>query len=213
MSAIILAQDRLRVKEDVAFILAVDRSGSMKKVEKATRDAVNKYIAELQSGAPITFSIATFASTTKWVVSETSVDFVEPLTLADYQASGPTALYDTIGASIKKMENMEVLPVHPVIVVFTDGEDSCSTNYDAAKLKPMIEARRKLGWRFIAFVVGQEAVAATEAAGFLPGDTAPYAGDDAATRAAFELLATSTKLLITAVVTHALPPASFLSAA
>jgi Mg-chelatase subunit ChlD len=209
-NVVISPEDRLRVIEDVSITVLLDASGSMYGVEKATRDSANRYVEELNTGAPVTLSLATFSDDVKWVVSEIPSDAVRPLTKTHYRADGDTKLYDSIGEAIERIDAMDVPPVHPVVVVFTDGHDNVSVRFDAEQIKDLIRQRRACGWRFIAFVSGSNAVQATARAGFLATDTSEYAANDKSTQVAFELLAASTKRLVTAVVKKALPPARFL---
>jgi uncharacterized protein YegL len=214
MNTQITAAGRLspqQVLEDVLISVSVDGSGSMRKVREETLKAANDYITELQSGTPITFSLAVFNSTVQWRVTEQPVDNVRPLRQTDYVPAGGTALYDAIGEQIERIEMMDVPPVHPVIVVFTDGDDLSSKKYTAKILKPMIDERRARGWRFVAFIVGQKARISTQAAGFLSEDLAEYSGDATSTKAAFKRLATSTKRLVDAIEMKALPPSKFLA--
>jgi hypothetical protein len=197
------------ILEDIAMVGLIDDSGSMEVVEGVTRSSFNEYLRELQAGSPVRMSLATFGDDVRFIAKERSVDFVRPLTPTTYRANGcSTVLYDAIGDAIEHVEAMKVVPVHPVIYVFTDGMDTSSQRYSAATLKPMIELRRLLGWRFIAFVIGQNPREATEAAGFLPSDTFDYSGPG--TKAAFRKLAAGMKRLTEAVATHALPPGNFL---
>ena len=211
MSEVVISpEDRLRVIEDVSITVLLDASSSMHHVADETRQSANDYIGELQSGASVTLSIAAFADKITWLVDNTPSDTVGPLTTTHYRARGDTAFHDAIGEAIERIEAMEIPPVHPVVVVFTDGEDTASVKYDAEQIKAMIALRRMCGWRFIAFVVGHRAAQATQAAGFLKVDTAPYSGDGPGVQRAFKQLAASTKRLITAVERKALPPATFL---
>jgi uncharacterized protein YegL len=198
------------VLDDVHVTLLLDESSSMVGVGDATRSAANDYIAELQSGTPVRFSLAVFGDDVTWRIKAASVDIVRPLATRDYRPMGMTALYDAIGQSIERIDAMDIPPVHPVVVVFTDGEDSSSAQYDADTLRALIEDRRRRGWRFIAFIAGDDAREAVEAVGMLSDDVAEYAANDASTKAAFRRLATSTKRLVDAVETMALPPAKFL---
>lgn len=199
-----------QVLEDVIVSLVLDASGSMNDVREETRKAVNDYIGELQSGTPVTFSFGTFNNKITWKIAEQPVDAVKPLGIRDYMPDGRTRLYDAIGEAISRIEAMDVPPVHPIVVVFTDGEDLGSQNHSAESLKPMIEERRARGWRFIAFVIGSNARVGTTAAGFLPEDMAEYSANGKSTLAAFKKLAASTKRLVDAVEKRALPPARFL---
>ena len=201
MNTNIVSADRLspaQVLEDVVIVMLLDGSSSMDDVEVATRDAANDFIAELQ------------ATDVQWLITETPVNAIVPLTERQYWTDGNTALYDAVGEAIEHIEAMMLPPVYPVIAVFTDGDDTMSHKYDAATLAPMIAERRTRGWRFIAFVSGGDARTATQRAGFLAVDTAEYASNGAATKAAFRKLAASAKRLISAVEQKALPPANFL---
>lgn len=198
------------LKDDVIVVLLADESGSMNDVKEVTCNSINEYVGELQSGSSINFSLGTFSSTVEWLVTEESVDAVLPLDPSQYAPNGTTCLYDAIGEAIDRIENMGVPPVYPVVVVFTDGKDFGSLRYSSETLGPVIAECRGRGWRFIAFIVGDEARGSIESVGFLEGDVAEYDGDDKSTKAAFKKLAASTKRFVEAVEMKALPSARFL---
>lgn len=213
MNTNIISSNRLspaEVLDDVLISVVLDASGSMSNVREETRIAANEYIHELQSGTPVTFSLGVFNEKITWHVTEKAVDIVEDLKSRDYVTYGGTRLYDALGESIARVEAMDVPPVHPVIVIFTDGQDAGSREYTSKMLTPMIRERQARGWRFIAFIVGKKARISAEKVGFLPGDIAEYAGDAVSTKKAFQRLAESTKKLVEAVEMKALPSAKFL---
>lgn len=213
MNTNIISSDRLspaEILDDILISVVIDASGSMGHVREETRIAANDYIHELQSGTPVTFSLGFFNEKITWQIAEKPVDIVKDLKSRDYITCGGTHLYDAIGESIARVEVMDIPPVHPIIVIFTDGQDAGSHKYTSKMLTPMIQERQARGWRFIAFIVGKKARISAERVGFLPEDIAEYTGDATSTTKAFQRLAKSTKKLVEAVEMKALPSARFL---
>lgn len=80
-----------------------------------------------------------------------TIDIVKPLTDEDYYVRGCTALLDTVGSTVKKVENIqnrlpEELQAEKIIfVITTDGQENSSQEYSAKMVKKMIEKNQEKG--------------------------------------------------------------------
>ena len=77
------------------------------------------------------------------------------MTASDYCPGGCTALLDAIGQTILHVKNIhryirkEDLPEKTVFVITTDGMENASREFDAKKVKKLIEEQKKDGWEFL----------------------------------------------------------------
>jgi uncharacterized protein YegL len=136
----------------VAFIL--DRSGSMERISKQSMNNFNEQLQTLKKESHDQETLVTLVMfndkiDTKFI--DKPLDEVNELT--DYPTSGMTALYDSIGMTVNKLEGSVKKDHAALVVVITDGEENASSDYrgeDGRKaIKQKIERLEKLGnWTF-----------------------------------------------------------------
>jgi uncharacterized protein YegL len=136
----------------VAFIL--DRSGSMERISKQSMNNFNEQLQTLKKESHDQETLVTLVMfndkiDTKFI--DKPLDEVNELT--DYPTSGMTALYDSIGMTVNKLEGSVKKDHAALVVVITDGEENASSDYrgeDGRKaIKYKIERLEKLGnWTF-----------------------------------------------------------------
>ena len=140
---------------ELVFIL--DRSGSMRGLEKDTIGGFNSLI-EKQKNQDGKCYVSTVLFDHEMLVLHDRVDLqsVKPLTDNDYQVRGCTALIDAIGSSIHHIANIhkyarsEDVPQNTMFVIMTDGMENASKKYSSQKVKNMIEReKKKYGWEFL----------------------------------------------------------------
>lgn len=140
---------------ELVFIL--DRSGSMRGLEKDTIGGFNSMIEKQRLEAGEAY-VSTVLFDNESAVLHDRVDIrrVEPLTERDYFVRGCTALLDAIGGAIYHIGNVhkyarnEDVPEHTLFVITTDGMENASCHYSSDKVKKMIERQKeKYGWEFL----------------------------------------------------------------
>ena len=84
------------------------------------------------------------------------IQAVLPITEAEYQVGGNTALIDAIGMTIHKIKKAQkhtaedFRPERTLFVIITDGVENSSRRFTAKQVKALIEHHReKHGWEFI----------------------------------------------------------------
>jgi len=134
-------------KTHVQFVL--DSSGSMSRYKMEVIKAYNELLKR-QSRHPggSTFGFKTFHQE---ILPESMVN---PKYLKRFPTSGGTPLFDTIGHTIRMIE--EQLPNNNdiVFIIITDGQDTgpsydYKNHYYVDNLKPLVEEKQRLGWQFL----------------------------------------------------------------
>ncbi|WP_419921010.1 vWA domain-containing protein [Candidatus Poriferisodalis sp.] len=183
------ASDRSKV-----WIL-LDRSGSMNGLEIAVVRGVNRFIAE-QAAEPgkCKLTIAQFDSTDPFevLVDAVSVQKIEPHALERYQPRGLTPLFDAVGSLIgradrrmKQRSKAGKKPEDQTVVIVTDGYENASTDYSAADIHQLINARREQGWAFVFMGANQDSYSESAGLGVDPRSVQNYEASDEGVDEAF----------------------------
>ena len=179
---------------ELVFIL--DRSGSMAGLESDTIGGFNAML-EKQKKEPGTAYVSTVLFNNFGCVlhDRLEVQKVPPMTDADYQVGGCTALVDAIGDAIHHIGNIhkyarrEDVPEKTMFIITTDGYENASRRYDYETVRRMIQRQKeKYGWEFL--FLGANIDAAKEAARFgIGADRAVnYKCDEAGTALNYEVI-------------------------
>ena len=179
---------------ELVFIL--DRSGSMAGLESDTIGGFNAML-EKQKKEPGTAYVSTVLFNNFGCVlhDRLEVQKVPPMTDADYQVGGCTALVDAIGDAIHHIGNIhkyahrEDMPEKTMFIITTDGYENASRRYNYETVRRMIERQKeKYGWEFL--FLGANIDAAKEAARFgIDADRAVnYKCDEAGTALNYEVI-------------------------
>lgn len=156
---------------EIVFIL--DRSGSMSGFEADTVGGFNATVEKQKKEAGHAYvSTVLFNNTSTVLHDRADVRDVRPLTAAEYEVGGCTALLDAVGDAIRHIRNIhkyarpEDVPAHTVFLITTDGMENASSRYDYKTVKRMIkEQTQKYGWEFIFLAANIDAAAAAESIG------------------------------------------------
>lgn len=140
------------------IIFVIDESGSMQGTESDVIGGFNNFIEQQKTEhqGKITVSLYKFNSYWSRILNDLPIEEIRPLTNGDYTPGGLTALYDTIGNAITDIENQakyskrEHMASMVMMVIITDGQENASKEYDARKVKQMIQEREQSeNWQFI----------------------------------------------------------------
>lgn len=140
---------------EVVFIL--DRSGSMRGLERETIEGFNKVLSKQKNGeGEVIVSTILFNERSKVVHNRVDIGNVRPMTEDTYRVSGCTALLDAVGDAIKHIVNVrkhsrpENIPEKTLFVITTDGMENSSHYYTYSDIKRMIEKQKeRYNWEFI----------------------------------------------------------------
>lgn len=176
----------INVKEDCIMrqdlselIFIIDRSGSMYGLESDTIGGFNRVLEE-NAKAPGECNITTyfFSDHAELIHDRIPVRGVHPITSKDYIVGGCTALLDTLGTAISKIEHIfartdeSQLPAHVQFVIITDGFENASREYPRDKIRRLILSHQeKDHWDFLFLGADMDAIAEARSYG-IPADRA-----------------------------------------
>ena len=179
---------------EIVFIL--DRSGSMAGLESDTIGGYNSMLKKQkkEEGEAI-FSTVLFDDRTEVLHDRVPVKKVEDLTEDDYYVRGCTALLDAVGGAIEHIGKVQKempedeRPEKTLFIITTDGMENASHYYDYAKVKKLVEKKKKKhGWEFIFMGANIDAVKVAGQFGVSKKRAVRYECDGAGTQINFDVM-------------------------
>lgn len=179
------------------LVFIIDRSGSMYPQIADTIGGFNSVIDENRA-LPGEANITTILFDTKvhLLHNRVPVQAIRPMTRADYQPTGCTALLDAVGTGITMMvQNVrntlpEYRPQKVQFVIITDGLENASKEYHLAQIRSMIQLEREVyGWDFLFLGANMDAVSVAGDMGILQERAVTAMGDGIGTRKQYEAIA------------------------
>ena len=146
------------------IILILDKSGSMSGTESDTAGGFNSLIEKQKSeltNAWVTTWL--FNGQTELLYDRIPIREVKPMTAADIEVGGNTALYDAVGNAIKRTEliqkhlRKEDVPDLTLVAIMTDGYENASRQYNNSEIRELIEQKKQDGWEFLFLAAGIDA--------------------------------------------------------
>lgn len=185
---------------ELVFIL--DRSGSMAGLESDTIGGFNSVLKKHQEcEGEAVVSTVLFDNVSEVLHDRVDVRKVPPLTSADYQVRGCTALLDAVGGAIRHIERVqrympdEYKAEHVAFVITTDGLENASKRYTYDQVKRAIERKQEDGWEFLFMGANIDAAAEAARIGIRADRSATYVADTGGTKAVYESMADATCVL------------------
>jgi len=180
--------------KEVIFIL--DRSGSMQGLETDTIGGYNSMLDEHKVGdGEVLLSLVLFDDRFQVIHNRQDIKSVSPLTKREYFVRGSTALYDAIGRSIQKINQVQNrLPEGErsekiIFVIITDGYENASREYNRAEIQRLITRHKQLfGWEFLFLGANIDADEVAEHLGIDAHKAANYHADSKGTRKNFKVM-------------------------
>ena len=182
---------------EIVFIL--DRSGSMAGLEGDTIGGFNAMVEkQKKQDGKCYVSTVLFNTSASVLHDRIPLAQVPPMTEADYEVGGCTALLDAIGGAIHHIGNIhkyarpEDVPEHTVFVITTDGMENASHRYSSDEVKRMIEREKeKYGWEFLFLAANIDAVETAARIGVSRDRAVNYNADALGTELAYEAMSSA----------------------
>lgn len=180
--------------------LIVDESGSMTSIYTAALTNFNEQLQVLKEesnspeavakklliegeeydGVETHVSVVKFNQDVNVIVDLEEVSNVEEITQQDYQPSGTTALYDAIGETIERFQNIDDLDdpgTSVLFVIITDGMENASKRFGQKKIKSLVDELQATDkWTFT-FMGTEDALEQAYDIGLARGNVAAFSAD------------------------------------
>jgi len=180
-----------RVK--IWFLL--DRSGSMELLAADVIGGFNQYVND-QAGNPrkARLTAVQFDGLNPFEVicDARLIDDVPTLTSSMYEPRGMTPLYDAVGELIRTADqrlvdrsNRNEPKEDQLVIVFTDGCENVSREFDRAQVFDLIKERTDAGWTFVFMGANQDSYAEGHKIGMNDGNVQNYEATPDSVKAAF----------------------------
>lgn len=187
----------IRMKKNVTEVVFIlDKSGSMAGLETDTIGGFNSMLNKQKKAEGDAFvTTVLFNHHNEILHDRINVKGISPITEADYEVGGTTALMDAIGFSIQKIANVQKYTSEDqradkvLFVITTDGMENASREFTPNKIKQMIEHQKeKYGWDFMFLGANIDAIATAAKFGIDEDFAVDYHADNIGTKLNYELV-------------------------
>lgn len=172
---------------EVVFVL--DRSGSMSGLESDTIGGFNSMLRKQKKQEGKAFiTTVLFDDEYQLLHDHLELSSVKELTEEDYYTRGTTALYDAVGLTIKKIENIvrNYRKEKVIFVIITDGLENASQEFTGKKIRDMIREKKNRNWEFVFIGANIDAESVAEDIGISRKRAVNFIADSRGVRNNFE---------------------------
>ena len=140
------------MKKTIHYALILDQSGSMQQLRQEVISSFNEQaemifkLQKTEPGVEIKITLCTFNDDVSFKYIAQKIDLLKKLTTADYQPDSCTALYDAIGITMLKLNEIKQPDDEVFLAIFTDGLENASKNYTAKDISHKLKKAEKDGW-------------------------------------------------------------------
>ena len=159
---------------ELVFIL--DKSGSMQPLADDTIGGFNSNIEKHKDDdCNVLVTTVLFDTRVRAIHDRLPIAEVPPMTRETYDPYGSTALYDAVGRTIRRIENIhgylrpEDVPEAVLFIIITDGRENASRFFSGDRVRAMVEQKKADGWDFVFIGAGIDAYAGAEDIGISRG--------------------------------------------
>jgi hypothetical protein len=173
------------------IIMVLDRSGSMRSIDKATVEGFNKFLDEQKNSEGEAFvTLVQFDDRYEMNYQSVPVKNVDELVLNEtFIPRGGTALLDAIGKTIEELKTDRDV----IFVIITDGDENSSKIYKREAIMKMIETQTNEGWKFLFLAANQDAIQAGGSIGIKVSNSINYSSNDLSTANVFATVSSNMK--------------------
>jgi len=124
-------------------VFILDRSGSMREHWSNAREAWATFVSEQQAlKEPFNLTLILFDYEYTVAFAKVSIGAVQPEAIETYGPRGSTALLDTLGRAMNEH------PDDTMFVIFTDGLENASKEFNVKQIREMVTERKTKGSEF-----------------------------------------------------------------
>ena len=186
---------------EIAYIL--DRSGSMQPLAEQAVAAFNSFLEDQKSDTgSARLTLALFDNAYDVPINGVPLEEILPLTAADYEPRGSTALLDAIGQTIEDLgKRLEAIPEAErpgsvIVAIFTDGFENASHRFTWAEVSERIKHQREVyKWEFLFLGANQDAIATAASLNIDACNSSSYVADGVGLRSTSAALSQKAKAL------------------
>jgi len=158
-------------------IIVLDESGSMSSIRSNVIEGMNTYFKKLKE-SKMNYKVSLYkfgGSKFTEVFKSKTINNIRKLTYEDYCPNGGTPLYDAVGKVIDIHKKVK----EPIVVIYTDGEENASQEYNFEDISSKItDFSKKNLWEFVYMGANQDAWKNASVLGFSRGSTGNFAISD-----------------------------------
>lgn len=140
------------MKKTIHYALILDQSGSMQHLKQEVISSFNEQVEmilklqNIESDVEMKITLCVFNDEISFKYVSQSITQLKKLSSTDYQPNSCTALYDAIGITMLKINEIKQPDEKVFFAVFTDGLENASTDYAAKDISHKIKKAEKEGW-------------------------------------------------------------------